>query len=80
MKNLNYAIGNRTRDLTACSAVPQRSTCNFEMYDVFVIYKGMKCDYRDGEHRCDVLSSVGKLPMFWRNLLPPSLSLKMEAA
>ena len=44
------------------------------------IYEKIKYDDRNVELYCDVMSSVGKLPVFWRDLLPPSSSVKKERA
>ena len=42
-------------------------------------YEKIKYGDRNEELYCDVTSSVGKLPVFWRDLLPPSSSLKETA-
>jgi hypothetical protein len=36
MKNSNDTIGNRTRDLPACSAVPQPTLLNFDTENISV--------------------------------------------
>jgi hypothetical protein len=81
MKNPNDRMGNGTCNIQACSAVPRRRTRNYEVSYMFV-YSRKKINY-DGRYEelyCDVMSSVGKLPVFWRDLLPLSSSLKKETA
>jgi hypothetical protein len=45
---------------------------------LYIYEKKIKYVDRNEDLYCGVMSSVGKLPVFWRDLLPLSSSLKKE--
>jgi hypothetical protein len=80
MKYFNDPMGNRTCNVQNPAQCLGGVQVIMKFLTCLYIYDKIKYGDWNEELFCDVMSSVVKLPVFWRDLFPPSWSLKKETA